>query len=122
MLPVCELLTKPKFRYWPEADQYAQSLKDPQIALERLRRLYTKFDAKERVMADQVLAEWVLSDDEAMRFDAIVLIHDFRIETAAPALRLLRDQLTLSKSPGAPFEKQRVERLLSELIATAQGV
>ena len=106
--------------YRRDADQYAQSLKDPQVALERLRRLYKKFDAEERVMANQVLAEWVLSEDEAVRFDAIVLIDDFRIETAAPSLRLLRDQLILSKSPGAPFEQQRVERLLLELGGTAQ--
>jgi hypothetical protein len=87
--------------------------KDSYLALERLHRLYKKFDASEREMADQVLAEWVLSGDENTRFDAMALIGDFKIERTIPALKELAGRLTSSRAPGAPYEK--IERLLSEL-------
>jgi hypothetical protein len=77
--------------------------------------LYQKFDATEREMADQVLAEWVLSGDENTRFDAMALIGDFKIERTIPALKELAGRLTSSRAPGAPYEIKAIERLLSEL-------
>jgi hypothetical protein len=47
-----------------EVDDEAMSLKDSYLALARLNALYQKFDAEERAMADQVLAEWAVSEDE----------------------------------------------------------
>jgi hypothetical protein len=101
--------------YRDAVEKEAFESKDSYLALERLHRLYTKFDASEREMADQVLAEWVLSDDENTRFDAMALIHDFRIEGTVPALRELAGRLSSSKAPGAPYEIMKIERLLSEL-------
>ena len=72
--------------YWQSADEEARSRKDPHISLERLTALYGKFDAGERQMADRVLAEWVLSEDEGLRFDARVLIDHRKIVMAMPAL------------------------------------
>ncbi len=44
-------------------------------------------------MADQVLAEWALSEDEKVRFDGLALIDDFPIATAIPALQKLAKRL-----------------------------
>lgn len=44
-----------------------------------------------------------------------VLIREFRIEMAAPALRELAGKLTYSHDPGAPFEREKVEDLLADL-------
>jgi hypothetical protein len=79
--------------YRTTADSESRSLKDPYIALDNLRMLYEKLDSEERQMADQVLSEWVLSEDEGMRFDALALIDDFQIGTAVPALRELMERL-----------------------------
>lgn len=53
--------------YWHSVKEEADSLKDPYVVLDRLRRLYGKFDADERRMADQVIAEWALENDEIRR-------------------------------------------------------
>lgn len=101
--------------YWRAVDEEGKSLKDSYIALDRLHSLYRKFDAKEQLMADQVLAEWALSEDENVRFDALALIDDFKITTAMPALNTLAGRLASSSAPGAPYELQKVDRILRNL-------
>ncbi|HKY06852.1 MAG TPA: hypothetical protein VJQ55_01360 [Candidatus Binatia bacterium] len=100
--------------YRRAVEDEAIKLKDSYLALERLHRLYQKFDATEREMADQVLTEWVLSDDEGTRFEAMSLIDDFKIERTIPALKELAGRLASSKAPGAPYEIMKIEGLLSE--------
>ena len=66
-------------------------------------------------MADQVLTEWVLSEDEGLRFDARVLIDHRKIIVAIPALEERARALTSIATPGAPFELQAIDRLLKKL-------
>lgn len=101
--------------YRRSVDEEAKALKDSYLALDRLHALYRKFDSVERVMADQVLAEWVLLDDEAVRFDALALIDDFKIANATRALKQLASRLALSSAPGAPYELQKVDRIIADL-------
>ena len=101
--------------YRQAADEEAMSLKDSYLALDLLHSLYRKFDDEERVMANQVLAEWALSDDEKVRFDALALIDDFQIKTAIPALHELVARLALVYAPGAPYEQQKANRIIRDL-------
>src|SRR5262245_8950257 len=101
--------------YRDSVEQEATSLKDSYLALDRLHGLYRKFDVQERAMANQVLIEWALSEDENLRFDALALIDDFRIAKAMPALRALAGRLASSRAPGAPYELQKVDRILRDL-------
>ena len=103
--------------YRREVDEEAMSLKDSYLALDRLHALYQKFDAEERAMANQVLAEWALSEDEKVRFDALALIDDFKIATAIPALEKLAERLATSGTPGAPYELQKLRRIMGSLAA-----
>jgi hypothetical protein len=82
------------------------------LALERLQELYLKLDARERFMADQLLAEWSMSENEGIRFDALALIRDFRIVKALPSLQALRARLVRSAAVGAPCELKKVDRLV----------
>ena len=102
--------------YRRAVDVEAASLKDSYLALERLENLYLSFDTEERRLADQVLSEWVSSDDVNVRFDALYLVRRFRISLAAPALRGLAERLRSSTLPGAPDELEKVERILHELV------
>jgi hypothetical protein len=106
---------KEMWAYRQSADRDANALKESNLAWEWLRDLYRKFDAEERKLADQVLAEWALSDDESLRYDALVLIGDFRIASALPALRELAARLRLSKAPGAPYELRKVDSVFRDL-------
>jgi len=101
--------------YRRTVDDEATSLKDPYVALDRLHALYEKFTDDERRLADQILAEWVLSEDEKMRFDAIALIDDFKVVNTIPALRRLAERLMSSGVPGAPYEIKKVERVIANL-------
>ena len=102
-----------KFR--SAADERAAELKDSQYALEELIRLYKRLDDSERACANAVIAEWVASDDEKLRFDALALIDQFVIRSAAMPLERLAERLGVLKTPGAPYELKKVERLLKRL-------
>jgi hypothetical protein len=101
--------------YRRAVDEEGKSLKDSYVALDRLHSLYRKFDAKEQLMANLVLAEWALSEDENVRFDALALIDDFKITTSMLALNTLASRLASSSTPGAPYELQKVDRILLNL-------
>ncbi|MEJ7786517.1 MAG: hypothetical protein WKF96_17075 [Solirubrobacteraceae bacterium] len=107
--------------FWASAIREAHDCKDPFLALDRLFTLYRSLDPVERELAHQVLAEWLVSDDETKRFVAVALVREFRVVTAAPALRQLSDQLQRCDGPGAPFERRKVEDLLSEFRFKADG-
>jgi hypothetical protein len=100
---------------WASANRESDDLKDPFIAMERISGLYRALGPSERAIADQVLAEWVLSDDEAKRFDALALVRELGVTKAAPALRALIDSLESRDDPGAAFEREKVDTVLSEL-------
>jgi hypothetical protein len=102
------------------AELEARTQKQAQLPLERLRAAYCNLEVADRAAADQCLVEWLASDDENRRFDALALVDDFRIKRAQPALRLLRERLKLSKTPGAPFEIEKVDRLISVLAGGMQ--
>jgi hypothetical protein len=104
--------------YRQQADSEAERLKDSFVVRNRMLQLYSRFDAHERLMANEVLTEWALSEDEAIRFDALGLIRDLKIITAAPWLRKLAERLGKEQSPGAPFELGKVERIIAEIIQT----
>jgi hypothetical protein len=97
------------------ADERGAELKDSQCALEELSRLYKRLDDAELALANAVIAEWVASDDERLRFDALALIDRYAIGSAARSLEGLAVHLGVMKTPGAPYELQKVERLLKRL-------
>ena len=98
-------------------DAEAKSRKDSYLALERLGQLYQGLRDEERALANVVLGEWAVSDDENLRFDALALIGDFENRAAVPALETLATQLATSVTPSAPFELQKVKKILSELVS-----
>jgi hypothetical protein len=106
---------KEMWAYRQAADRDANAFKESNLAWDWLRNLYRKFDAEERKFADQVLTEWVLLDDENVRYDALVLIGDFRIASALTALQELAARLRHSEAPSAPYELRKVDGILRDL-------
>jgi hypothetical protein len=107
--------------YRRSADDEAKSLKDPQVTLEKLRALYREFDDVERHKADQVLCEWALSEDEGVRFDALALIDKLKVDAAVPALHELAARLGSSPEPSAPYELEKIHRIVVGLGALANS-
>jgi hypothetical protein len=101
-----------------EADQF----KYPHLALERLCALYQSFDSEERRLADQTIADWVLSDESNVRFDALALIREFHIGSAITALEKLARRLPSVRTPGAPYELEKVNSIIRMLTAARQNI
>jgi hypothetical protein len=97
------------------ADEQASELKDPYLALAMLSDFYRQLETDEGGMASVVLCEWALSDDEALRFDALAMIDEFEVAAALPALQQLLKRLGSSSAPGAFYETQKVKRILARL-------
>lgn len=96
-------------------DEYASARKDSQSALPLLHDMYRGFSDEERLLAHQVLSEWALSDDENLRFDALAVIDEFKIADTKIALDALSDRLHASDAPSAPYELEKVRRVLRML-------
>ncbi|MDP1961686.1 MAG: hypothetical protein Q8K93_05735 [Reyranella sp.] len=101
--------------YWHSVNEEAESRKDPYVVLDKLRRLYGKFDADERRMANQVLSEWLFDDINDRGDFALALVRDLKIATAIPALRELAARLPSNTEPGAPFHLKQVNETIEEL-------
>jgi hypothetical protein len=72
------------------------------------------------MLADRVLAEWVLSENEKARFDALVLVGELRLIAALPALKELSRRCQTSGSPGAPHYLQWANRIIAKLDTNPQ--
>lgn len=96
-------------------DQDARASKSSQAVVLELSRQYRALDDSERSEVDGLLAEWVLSQDEGKRFDAMAVIADNHVTHAVPALRELGARLEASDAPSAPFEWAKVNRILGNL-------
>jgi|SRR5690606_9138305 len=97
------------------ADERASKMKDSQLVVDELFRLYERFDGSEREIANDVVAEWVISHDEKIRFDALALIRHFGISSTVQSLQILAERLRAMRTPGAPFELKKVDGIIKEL-------
>lgn len=99
-----------------QLDADASEAKDSQSAVIELSRRYGNLSPDEKVEVDNLLAEWVLSDDGRLRFDALALIRDHSIRSSLPSLRTLQDRLERATEPSAPYEWAKVNRLIGHLV------
>lgn len=102
--------------WWANTDAQEMARKNSQGALLDLMALYERFDNAERPMADQVLSEWVASDNERKRFDAIAMIDRFRIRSAVPNLKALEASVEKRVDHEAPHELAKLKMVLDGLL------
>jgi hypothetical protein len=86
--------------------------KQSQEAIGAMAARYQSLPSVDRIIVDELLAEQVLAQDEPTRFAAIALIGRFNIVSARPALERLATHLESDRSPGAPYEIAKVDRLI----------
>jgi hypothetical protein len=104
--------------YRDDADRRAIAAKESNLAWELLCKLYRGFSPPERNLADQVLYEWLRSNDENLRYDALVLIDEFGIRSALQPLLQLSQRLQQSAAPSAPSESAKVTKIIGKLTAS----
>ena len=98
-----------------DLDQRARSGKDSQRAAIELSAAFGRLSRVEQAEVVPVLNEWLLSDDETLRFDAMFVIAEHSVNESVPALRRLEVRLESSTTPGAPYEWAKVNRLIGRL-------
>ena len=101
---------------WAHLDWKADANKMSQETVCNLSTEYGLRSPEERAVINTVLSEWLVSDDEKKRFDALALIFDYRIDSSLPALRALTQRLKYSSAVGAPFELEKVTRVIDKIL------
>jgi hypothetical protein len=96
-------------------DMAARDAKSSQDALLKLSDRYASLGAEEREIVDGLISDWVLSADEGERFDGVALVSEHSIRLALPALQRLATRLATDSSPGAPYERAKVIRVIRRL-------
>jgi hypothetical protein len=96
-------------------DKQAVGAKSSQEAVVRLSATYARLGEEERQAVNAELLEWLDTDDEALRFDALALIREHRITGAQPALEDLVRRLRTDTRPGAPYEPQKISEIQRHL-------
>jgi hypothetical protein len=106
--------------YWDQVNEEARDFREPFIVDKRFRSLYRGLDGSERRMADDLIAEWVMSDDSPRRCFARDLIRKFKIVTALPALRNLAERLATARTGAEGLDELEILNwTISELEAWA---
>lgn len=100
---------------WAKANQRYVAEKDSQGALVFLANEYERLTGEERPAIDRLIAEKVLSREEWERFDALFLVDKFRIRSASSSLYALAERLATDNGPSAPFELDKVERIIGQI-------
>ena len=115
-------MTVPAGRRWEEfrdgVARRAVASKSSQSVVVELSREYQRLGSDDRAEVDVLLSSWLLSADEAVRFDAVAVVDGNEVCSAIPALRELMGRLEASDEPGAVYEWAKVNRVLGRL-ATA---
>jgi hypothetical protein len=99
--------------WWAETNAAALAARDSNQATLALVSEIRGLAPEERALADEVLGEWVLSVDDSKRFDALAVVRELDIRSAIPKLRELEARLATASDPRAPFEAEKVRRILT---------
>src|SRR5271166_4717598 len=95
-----------------DLDRSFVQAKNSMGAVIELSKAYGRLDEAEKGKVNDVLIEWVLSEDESVRHDALFPVNEYQLRQAVPALRALQDRLEKDASePGAPYEWAKVNRI-----------
>jgi hypothetical protein len=100
------------------ADRLVSSAgKLPYIATAQLCDVYRDLDEQSQAAVDEVLSRWITGENAGRRFDATVLIREFRIRSALPALD--REIARRSGAVDGPdfFDRRQLEEVAAELRA-----
>ena len=98
---------------WQRLDREERDWKLANHTLVELEKVYEALDVEDRRVVDEVLTEWLESDNARKQFDAEGLARHFRIRSVLPSVQ---SQLRkISSAVDAPTVGRR--RMLEELLA-----
>lgn len=108
--------------YWIETYNHlsskAESSHDSQSVAFAILNLYDSLNPAERSSIHSLLTEWLLANDNRMRYDAAFLIGNRRIHELVPAVTQSLLKCESQVGPEAHFEAEKLKRILGELSHT----
>jgi hypothetical protein len=100
---------------WVELDQRERELKLANYTLVRLGEIYDELDADSRDAFERVVVGWLASADPRKRFDALGLVSGKGLMLALPIVRRMLEDLSGATGPSVPFDRAKLERIISKL-------
>jgi hypothetical protein len=100
---------------WARADREGDWNKDSMSASNELAKEIRRLDPPAREVAADVVVDWIVGDSERKRYDAMVLIDEFRFHQAIPTLKLRLEQLETARGPSVPYDREAITRLIAWL-------
>jgi len=100
---------------WIRINNEAIKNKESQKALFDLITLYKGFSDEEITTANEVIFEWVLSEDVAKRYDGLALINEFLLVDAISVLNDLSNKLREENEPSSKYEITKITRIMKKL-------
>jgi hypothetical protein len=95
-------------------DQEALRNKDSQSAIYKILEVYRRMSECDRRNADITIIKWLW--DENRRFDALVLIDEFLINSLKSQLIELQQQLGAENKPSTIYELKRIKSIINKLM------
>lgn len=96
-------------------EEEAKAFHDSQSVAFGLLSAYDKLASDEKPEVHKILAEWLRSDDNRLRYDAGFLTSQRQIVEMAPAIREAIEQIDESSGPEAKYEVKKLRRILEQL-------
>lgn len=93
----------------------AEAMRNSQTVSFGLLEAYDRLIDDERVVVHDILTEWLISDDNALRYDAGFLISQRRIKSLKGAIEQAIMVAQNRQGPEAKFEIKKLKRILVEL-------
>jgi len=106
-------------QHWIESREHwsalAEGMKDSMSIVFNLQDLYKNLSNDEKLIVHGILAEWLLSEDSALRYEASYLISEEHIKSLRDVVEKAIPKAEGRKQPEAKYEVLRLKRILSEL-------
>ena len=93
----------------------ADAFRDSQAVAFGLLAAYDKLSPNDRNEIHQLLANWLVSDDNKLRYDAAFLVNERKIQDLASAIRASIDRAKQLPGPEPKFEVEKLTRILEEI-------
>ena len=94
--------------------------REPYPILTRMKRVFESASESDRIALNQVIREWLLSDDPAEPFDAAWLTDELLLDANLDLVRKLRDEAESRNDPAAPYDWSKFNEIAGRLTPGGQ--
>lgn len=102
-------------RFYTQLREASRYEKESARIREYLLNAYDALTPEEAVEVHAVLASWMVSEDEGLRYDATFLISTRLICTLRPSVVAAIEMVSKRRVPGYPLEERFLRRVLQEI-------